>query len=63
MKKRKHMRTVSAAMTAVLSISWAGVPAFAENETEEENTGLVGTLAFAKCDDYINIRKEASTCR
>ena len=44
-------------MSANMAFSWAGTPVFAEEG--EASAGEIGTIAFAQCDSYVNIRSSA----
>ena len=54
MKRNKNRLTIFL-VSASMAFSWAGSPVLAK----EQEDGVVGTLAFALCDDYINIRSSA----
>ena len=65
--KKGLSKAVSFCMMLGLLAQSVYIPAMAEEATTEiaaesdTDTSLVGTLAFAQCEEYINIRESAST--
>ena len=57
MKKRQLAWLLPSCLLAGLTIAVQSMPALASEETDS----LVGHMAFAQCEEYINIRSEAST--
>ncbi len=55
--KNKLVRITAFVMSANMAFSWAGTPVFAEEG--EASAGEIGTIAFAQCDSYVNIRSSA----
>ena len=67
--KNRGIKTTALVLSAGMAFSWAGTPVLAEKEkAAQENVeggagdnSLEGTLAFAQCDEYINVRSSAGT--
>ena len=57
--KKRAMMLASLCLTATLTIS--GPMSILAGATEAAETDLTGQLAFAQCEEYINIRSSAST--
>ena len=57
--KNKLVKITAFVMSANMAFSWAGTPVFAEEG--EASAGEIGTIAFAQCDSYVNIRSSADT--
>ena len=55
--KNKLVKITAFVMSANMAFSWAGTPVFAEES--EASAGEIGTIAFAQCDSYVNIRSSA----
>ncbi len=55
--ENKLVKITAFVMSANMAFSWAGTPAFAEESGA--STGEIGTIAFAQCDSYVNIRSSA----
>ena len=55
--KNKLVKITAFVMSANMAFSWAGTPVFAEEG--EASAGEIGTIAFAQCDSYVNIRSSA----
>lgn len=56
MKKRRLAKVLPSCLTAGLMVTAQTMPVWAE-----EDTSLIGQMAFAQCEEYVNIRAEAST--
>ncbi len=67
--KNRGIKTTALMLSAGMAFSWAGTPVLAEKEKaaqenvqgEASDNSLEGTLAFAQCDEYINVRSSAGT--
>lgn len=66
--KNNRMKTTALVLSAGMAFSWASTPVLAAEEktaevqeNQNENEDLTGTLAFAQCDEYINVRSAAGT--
>jgi cell wall-associated NlpC family hydrolase len=65
--KNRGIKTTALVLSAGMAFSWAGTPVLAEKAAQENVEGgagdnsLEGTLAFAQCDEYINVRSSAGT--
>ncbi|MDO4344596.1 MAG: SH3 domain-containing protein, partial [Eubacteriales bacterium] len=70
--KSNSKRATAFLISASMAFSWAGSPVLADEQGQEQTAAaeqeqieaqqedsLVGTLAFAQCDSYINIRSSA----
>ncbi len=55
--KNKLVKITAFVTSANMAFSWAGTPAFAEESGA--SAGEIGTIAFAQCDSYVNIRSSA----
>ncbi|MDO5541533.1 MAG: SH3 domain-containing protein, partial [Eubacteriales bacterium] len=58
----KSKRMTAFLVSASMAFSWSGSPVLAEKkQAAEQENSVIGTLAFAQCDDYINIRSSADS--
>ncbi len=57
--RNKIAKITALVMSAGMAFPWAGISALAEEAGADD--GVIGTIAFAQCDEYINIRSEAGT--
>lgn len=55
--KNRLVKITAFVMSANMAFSWAATPVFAEEDAAD--AGEIGTIAFAQCDSYINIRSSA----
>lgn len=59
--KSNLKRITALLLTANMAFSWAGSPALAEEAQTEADMSMVGSMAFAQCDEYVNVRSGAGT--
>ncbi|MDO4521670.1 MAG: NlpC/P60 family protein [Eubacteriales bacterium] len=56
--KHRYYRAMVALLSVCMTFSLAGIPVLAE-KNKQDTEDLTGTLAFAQCEEYINIRSGA----